>query len=150
MEKETIQKPKQGKLIRKETKQCVICGKEFLKYQSCQITCSKECSLENRKRRQYELYHSDIEFARKSRRISSKKIRHANPSVRCLICGEIIYRAPDEDWKHSKPRMHDECIYKDCVATLKAGERLSQRQYLRIQSRGWTLKEFKEEFLCSE
>ena len=42
--------------------------------------------------------------------------------------------------------MHYECVIDDCIKTLRAGEKLSKKQMMRLDTRGYTLTEFKEEF----
>ena len=46
--------------------------------------------------------------------------------------------------------MHNECVYEDCRKTLEEGKTLSHVQLLRLQARGYTIPEFKEEFMGIE
>jgi hypothetical protein len=46
--------------------------------------------------------------------------------------------------------MHDECVYSDCMKVLKEGKKLSNTQIQRLYARGYTLKEFIEEYVNNE
>lgn len=133
-------KRKTGQLRNPTIEHCKICGNEFLKTSVNKQTCSTECSRENAARNMRR-YNSDNKEALAA---YSRKRRKEHPTARCKICGELIQRGNDG---HIKTQMHDECIYNDILETLKSGHRIFPTQYLRLQSRGWTLKEFKEEFL---
>ena len=135
-------KKKTGRLRNPTTELCKICGGEFLKTSVNKLTCSPECAHENaiRNMRRYREENRDLY------NVYSRKYHKEHPKSRCKICGKLIQRGLDG---HIKTQMHDECIYDDILATIKAGQQLTKTQYLRMQSRGWTMKEFKEEYLTN-
>lgn len=141
-----LNKRKTGLIRNPETKQCKICGKDFLKTSSRKLTCSKECSKLNMKlnqqRRQQEI---DVEL-KEVLKVRDRRHRHMHPTSRCRICGEVMERDTSGAVLISRPQMHEECVLHDCAATLAKGEKLSKKQFLRLQSRGWTLTEFREEY----
>ena len=140
------QKRKPGLIRDPEVKQCKICGKLFLKTCSMKQTCSPECShqnmLNNQRRKRLEYYGDMKEVTLAKERM----YYHKNTKSRCKICGELMQRDPSGERLHSKPQMHESCILHDCAVTLAKGENLSKKQFLRLQSRGWTLTEFREEY----
>lgn len=129
-----------------KTEICKICGKPFLKTSSMKQTCSKECSYANMKLKQRERYEADPEGQKRMARERSRIRRMAKPTVRCRICGQLIYRGINTDRVHTKPQMHEECVINDCLDTLRKGEKLTSKQYHRLQYRGFGLKEFKKEY----
>lgn len=141
-----LNKRRTGLIRNPETRQCKICGKDFLKTSSMKLTCSKECSRLNMKlnqrRRQQEI---DVEL-KEALRVKDRRYRHMHSTSRCRICGEVMERDTSGAILLSRPQMHEECILHDCAVTLAKGEKLSNKQFLRLQSRGWTLTEFREEY----
>lgn len=141
-----VQKRKTGLIRNPEIKQCKICGKDFLKTSSMKQTCSPECSKLNMKinqqKRQLEYYGDMKEVVLAKERL----YRHTHAKSRCRICGELMLREASGERLKSKPQMHESCILHDCASTLAKGELLSKKQFLRLQSRGWTLTEFREEY----
>ena len=125
-------------------RKCIICGREFVPYRNMPThkTCSIECRKEQTRRKNrenYQTFHEEI--LRKQR---SKARRLNNGTVLCRICGRPVYR--DWETKANHGWFHDECIYDDIIETLANGERVSILQRQRLYSRGYTLKEFIEDF----
>lgn len=87
-------------------------------------------------------YHNDEERFRKERRDYARK--QTNGKTICRLCGRPVYRIYSEGSK--KPAMHDECVYDDCIDTLKAGKFLDHKQRSRLYSRGYTIEKFEKEF----
>lgn len=122
---------------------CVICGKEYEPYHCYgkrQRTCSPECRKEYariyaRNNPKRYVYMEKCKENAKQRR---------NGSVICRICGKPVYRTFTIG--EGSPWMHYECVINDCIKTLRAGEKLSKKQLMRLDTRGYTLTEFKEEF----
>ena len=119
-------------------RKCKICGKEFespyWKKQCCSDKCSKINAREITKRWN-EIHHTDYQRAKR------------NGSVLCRICGEPIYRTVG---RRSTTTMHDECVFKQCADILKEGKRLTGAQAQRLSARGYTITEFKEEYMNGE
>ena len=122
---------------------CVICGKEFepvYNMKSRQKTCSRECRAimirENSRiyKKQYYVREKHLAY-----------MRNHNKKAICRLCGKPIFR----DYTVgiiARTQMHDECVFEDCAKTLKAGERLTTAQYQRLASRGYGVREFREEW----
>ena len=123
---------------------CVICGKEYEPHftkEKTQKTCSKECRevLTNK----YNLEYRRRDYVRK-RHIAYMRKYNGNP--KCVICGKPIER--NYSTGHTaRTRMHEECVYQDIINTLKSGQKLNTAQYQRISSRGYSVKDFIEEFM---
>lgn len=122
---------------------CIICGKMYEPYHCYgerQLTCSQECRKEYA--RQY-AKNNPKQYEYKERYKQAKRIR-TNGHVICRICGEPIYRT--FELGEGSPWMHYDCVINDCIKTLKQGEKLSKKQFMRLSTRGYTLTEFMEEF----
>lgn len=122
---------------------CVICGKMYEPYHCYgerQLTCSQECRKEYA--RQY-AKNNPKQYEYKERYKRMKRIR-TNGHVICRICGKPIYRT--FELGEGSPWMHYECVINDCIKTLKHGEKLSRKQRLRLDARGYSITEFREEF----
>lgn len=122
---------------------CVICGKMYEPYHCYgerQLTCSQECRKEYA--RQY-AKNNPKQYEYKERYKQMKRIR-TNGHVICRICGKPIYRT--FELGEGSPWMHEECVFNDCINTLKHGEKLSRKQLLRLDRRGYSITEFREEF----
>ena len=122
---------------------CIICGKMYEPYRCYgerQLTCSPECRKEYAKiyaknnPKRYEYMEKTKERARQKR----------NGHVICRICGKPIYRT--FELGEGSPWMHYECVINDCISTLQKGEKLSRKQLLRLDARGYSITEFREEF----
>ena len=123
---------------------CVICGSEFEPYRGrpSQKTCGKEC------RQVYfsrwtKKYVEDHTEQRKRQQLNYRR-KHNNGRVICRICGKPIIR--QYVFGEGQAQMHEQCVIDDCISTLRSGEKLSHKQLLRLDARGYTLTEFKEEF----
>lgn len=114
--------------------ECILCGKEFNPYNSRHIYCSKECCYSETLRKKSEEYY-ECEDVRRKKKIYERK----RSTCYCKICNKPIKRVFIHD--HEKTQMHDECIIKDCVETLKAGKKLSTCQRQRLYSRSYTIRE---------
>lgn len=121
--------------------QCVICGREFEPYvcRPSQKTCSEECRKVYVRRYQRECYKNMTDDIRTRHKLHIREKR--NGSVICILCGKPVFRCVNTAEKF--PRMHEECIYRDCAKTLMNGEPLSKAQHSRLYARGWTVTEFK-------
>ena len=62
----------------------------------------------------------------------------------CRICGKPVYRDIN---KRSTATMHDECVFSQCADVMSSGEQLTKAQIQRLYSRGYTIKEFKEDYM---
>ena len=130
---------------------CIICGKEFIPYHgsTVQNTCSDECRIIRRRKDQYNKYHEDVERSR----IETRKYQrqHRNGMVKCLICGEPVYRCWSDPESKKKSRLHDGCVYDDIIESIAAGIQLTTKQRSRLTQRGYNterfIKDFKDEIL---
>ena len=125
-------------------KRCKICGAEFSPVCAIQRTCSKVCSIENKrilnaqwKIENPERYQAKIEKAKK----------RYNPSGTCKICGKVINQDFISPTHRSTSQMHDECVFSDCIDTLAKGVHLTKTQIQRLAARGYTMKEFINEYV---
>ncbi|WP_407397759.1 hypothetical protein [Treponema sp.] len=119
---------------------CKICGKEFTTNHHNKLTCSKECSDRNKNDR-YKMMTSE-----KKQELREYYESRYQPKSICRICGKVVEQAVLSTRRTSK-RYHDDCVIKDCLATIYAGKAISKSQQLRLYSRGYTIKELKEEFI---
>ena len=119
-------------------KTCIICGALFTPHKNLinrQLCCSPECSIKNR----YEInkrWRSKPENVEKRHR--KYKERTKDKTV-CKICGkptEAVYTS-------HKTHYHDECIVNEAVEVYKSGQNLTDAQYLRLYSRGYTMRDIK-------
>lgn len=120
------------------TKNCKICKKEFETNNRRKVCCCSKCADINKRiitKQWNELRGTD--YQRKKR----------NGCSLCRICGEPMHR---DVHKRSTATMHDECVYSDCMKVLKEGKKLSNTQIQRLYARGYTLKEFIEEYVNNE
>jgi len=107
------------------TKKCAVCGKDFQPYKnSKQVTCSRECA--NKRKRQYQLEY----------------VRGKRTAVFCKFCGKEVEQR--EVMQGGALLMHEECVIADCLATLKAGQVLSNTQYKRAYVRGYDMRSLRE------
>ena len=122
---------------------CIICGKMYEPYHCYgkrQLTCSPECR--KTYNRQYAREHArTYESLEKQKQRAREK---NNGHVICRICGKPVYRTFVAG--EGSPWMHFDCVMADCVKTVKAGEKLSWKQMQRLYARGYTIKEFIEEY----
>lgn len=107
-----------------DTKICSECGKEFTPRQGKQLTCSRECSVIRNRNRVRDNY---------------KKYGHKTEPKRCTICGEIIDFTKCDLKRYAT--MHEECVIKDLMDTVKTGKKLSETQYSRMSARGISTKD---------
>lgn len=120
---------------------CVNCGKKFEPHHHRCKTCSAKCSEEHLKKRCEE--YRKLEHVRKARAMNMRKLIDGH--VICRICGQPIFRNFIEGVHASVSVMHDECVFADIAETINSGNHLNNAQIQRLYSRGYTLKEFKEE-----
>ena len=123
---------------------CVICGREFEPYRGrpSQKTCCKECR-DVYVKRWTKKYLDDHTEQRKKQQLNYRR-RTQNGRVICRICGKPIMRR--YVFGEGKAWMHEECVFNDCINTLKSGGKLSHKQLLRLDARGYSKAEFCEEF----
>ena len=82
--------------------------------------------------------------ASEAHRKKNRERQRAKAVTYCRLCGKPIERNYSTGHKDTS-RMHDECVYKDILETLKAGKPLDTKQKSRLEFRGYTVAEFKEE-----
>ena len=121
-----------------EIRKCVVCGREFEPFNYNQKCCCMYCSRENDLKRRREYNRSPRTHERQ------RAYRLAHPQGVCLICGKPVMK--DGLKRHDSKKMHDECIFMDCLETLKSGNRLTSKQRTRLVLRGYSLKEFKQDY----
>lgn len=130
---------------------CKICGKEFKTTANNKKTCSETCRRENAKRLAYAWYHSEanheqqLQYRRDQYRINKPKHEYKSTAI-CRICGGKIDNEMLTDSRRRK-QIHDECVFEDCKYTLESGKTLSNLQFTRLARRGYTVAEFKEEYM---
>ena len=122
---------------------CIICGKMYEPYRCYgerQLTCSQEC------RKIYARQYAKTNPKRYEymERMKQNARERRNGHVICRICGKPIYRT--FEFGEGSPWMHYECVINDCISTLQKGEKLSRKQLLRLDARGYSITEFREEF----
>lgn len=127
-----------------KTGKCKICGKEYTSNVPNKLTCSDKCRRENGRRLAKKWYAENrdavAEYARKERIYAYKSI------AVCKICGESVDNKPLLNCR-SRAQYHDKCVYADCKKTLEAGFRLTAAQIQRLARRGYTITDFKEEYM---
>lgn len=117
---------------------CKICGALFVPHKNLinrQLCCSSECSIKNR----YEInkrWNSNPETIERRHRIYRERTKH---KTLCKICGKPTVA---EDTTH-KPQYHTECVVNEAVEIIKAGQKLTETQYNRLYSRGYTMRDIK-------
>ena len=95
--------------------------------------CSEECRIKRRQAYVYERYTPEYNAKRRKKRNSL-----------CVLCGKPMnHKCVPMD---TATRMHDTCVYIDCINALNTSGKLTDAQRQRITVRGYTLKSFKEEF----
>lgn len=122
-------------------KKCAVCGRLFEPRKNLvnkQMCCSEECRVIYRKEVSREYAASEAHRKKNRERQRAKAVTY------CRLCGKPIERNYSTGHKDTS-RMHDECVYKDILETLKAGKPLDSKQKSRLEFRGYTLAEFKEE-----
>lgn len=119
-----------------QEKSCTVCGRIYIPIRYDQLTCSAECRA---------IHNAEIKHSR------DKMYYKYKPTSLCKICGKTVVNSYEFNPNRRKSAtMHDECVYEDCRKTLEAGETLNHVQLLRLQARGYTIPEFKEEFMGIE
>lgn len=121
------------------TKTCEICGAKFeprYNLQNWQKCCNKACSKELIRRGAQE--RRATEKYKQQRR--ARYWREHAERVKCRICGQII---PPLLYNGKRPRYHEACVVKDCLNTLRRGERLSKTQTNRAYTRGISVKDLR-------
>lgn len=123
------------------TRSCIECGKKFTTYRFIQKVCGPECRGIRTKRMAKEWYEENHDYV-----ISMAKKAQINKpgKARCRLCGKIIKQAMISDHK-GRVTMHDECVYNDAIKTLQSGKELSNIQKQRLRTRGFTVRELKNE-----
>lgn len=125
-------------------KTCKICGKPFESKVRNKITCSDECHKANCRLLWKDWYYKNHE---KTLEYFREKPYQYKPQVKCKICGNIIEKKEFVGKQRSTIQMHEECVFNDCLNTLKGGNKLSSIQAQRLAARGYTISEFREEYL---
>lgn len=123
---------------------CPICGKKFTTNSQPVKMCSPEC-VKIRGKQWADAYYSREDIKKKIRiyrREYSHKTGRCEP--KCIICGKPIEHTYEYGNWHT--RMHDNCVYVDCINTLNSGHKLSSKQLQRLIARGYNIAMFKEEF----
>lgn len=103
---------------------CVICGKDFEKIRKNQMTCSAECGRLRNISRVLEAYH-------RNKGKAAARI--------CSICGKPIDYELEQFGRRA--RVHDECVMRDLICTVKSGHKLTAVQYNRMSRRNISTKD---------
>lgn len=127
-------------------RKCKICGTEFKPVCAIQLTCSRVCSLENKRilNAQWKLDNPERYQERKDK---AKKRHKYIPSGKCRICGELIKQGYASPVHRSTAHFHDECVFRDCMDTINQGRKLNTVQIQRLAARGFTMREFINEYI---
>lgn len=118
------------------SKNCIICGSEFIATQSNRKLCSDKCRRINAIQIATQWRKENREHINEYRRLQRKNKVHT-----CSICGK-----PVEWTRFSRPVRHDECVLNEIVKSVNAGNKISNVQYQRLQARGYDIGMFREEF----
>lgn len=105
--------------------ECIICGKLFDPKRYNQITCCQECAKQRNLNRVKDNYR--------------KNVNNANRQKLCTVCGKPIDYAAENKRRYAK--MHEDCVLKDLLNTVKSGGKLSDKQYNRMMLRALTTKD---------
>lgn len=111
---------------------CVVCGREYTPRRYDQLTCSAECRT---------VHNAEVKKNRE------KGYYRYKPTAKCKICGKTVDNGFKSPFRRGSATMHDECVFEDCINTIVSGGSLTHVQRLRLDARGYTVNEFKEEFL---
>lgn len=123
-------------------KTCIVCGKEFEAARHNYVCCSKECT-------KYNCQYGYRLSSEKYKKVLALRERVRNNRQRkCRICGKTIEREKVEDELYKQ--IHEQCIIDDCVKSMKAGKRMTNTQFSRLYSRGYTVRDLKETILNGE
>ena len=128
---------------------CVICGKEFTTNHHSKKTCSFDCQSRNNKQLAKKSYEKIKADPAKMEELRERQRCRYKPISVCRICGTPITQSTTSTG-HTAKRYHDDCIIKDCLSTIYAGKVLSHNQQLLLYSRGYTIKELKEEYIYGQ
>ena len=129
-----------------ETKKCEVCGAEYVpayppmwkRSKYCSDKCRKE-AVRNWQRSYYSEHRDEINEKDRNRRMN-------NPHVVCKLCGKVIDKRKESVQSNSSIQYHEHCVMLDTLDTLRDGSQLTRAQRSRLESRGWGLKDFREEF----
>ena len=102
-----------------EMRNCSECGRLFDPIRYNQLTCSPECARARNRNRVKENYKKDKD--------KTKKLKV------CTICGKPIDF--DKERNRHYARMHEDCVMKDLLDTVRTGKRLTDKQYNRMMAR---------------
>lgn len=119
-------------------KTCPICGKMFSTTRSQKVYCSYECYRINVRNTSKYYYMANKDHIK-------RKIREYRPTALCKLCGQLINQPLIHTTRRSSKQFHDECVIIDAKNTIKSGRYLTNVQYQRLLSRGYTVTELKEE-----
>lgn len=120
-----------------EPRICIICGREFEPHTWHQKCCCLYCTEVNLKNKAREHAASQPVKAK------GRMYRLKHPHGVCKLCGKPVFKNPHK--VHDSTKMHDECVYKDVINTLKMGKTINSTQASRLAGRGWSVREFKIE-----
>lgn len=113
------------------TKQCMMYGKEFTTYRIQRNVCSDECK--KGRAHKYYLERKNDFFTYNSK--YHKAMYSYKTRSKCLICGEPVVNDFGVTTRR-KTRMHEICIVKDALSTLRSGQEISDTQLQRLRTRG--------------
>lgn len=129
-------------------KKCVMCGKDFeprYNLAKRQICCSKECSAARGKAYSDARQADPIRWRAYLDREKELRKQRIKPQ-KCLLCGKDVI--PDGYFhKGHHVKLHDECVFEDCLKVLESGMKLNHKQAQRLAARGYTVSEFTEEYI---
>ena len=101
-----------------EMRKCTECGRMFDPVRYNQLTCSPQCAK-----------------LRNCRRVKNNYAAYGKNTEprRCTICGEFIDYSKENKRRYA--RMHEDCVIKDLLDTVRKGNRLTDLQYNRMKAR---------------
>lgn len=119
---------------------CIVCDKEFdavVRMSGVvQRCCSSECRKEHKRKRAH-AYNTDPYNRKKQNLLYKDKTQ--NRTV-CKLCGKPTVATDGRYRSH----FHDECLLKDAVETIKSGKKFTSLQYSRLNYRGYSVKDIKD------
>ena len=119
---------------------CPVCGKSFIPargHEWNQETCGNHKCSEHwcRAKKTEEEKHYKLVKQRKN---------YKTPL--CEICGCVLERQVNSHKRLPSNRLHDSCVYLNCIDALIEGKTLSKTQLSRLRTRGYTLGSFKKDY----
>lgn len=124
-----------------------ICGKKFKERTRTQVTCSEECRKINTRNLMKRWRENNPERCKELQKAG--KEYYYKPSGTCKICGKIVEQEIMMNGR-SRKQFHDECVFEKASQILRSGNRLSHGMISNLARRGYTVTEFREEYMKNE